>query len=232
MPMPPVLVEVFPVPVNPVCVSAIQLLSLEERLRLSEMRSEGARNEFVSLRACLRLVLAERLGGAPQSVPILAKPGCPPVVRDGGLYFSLSHSTTYGVVALSRGGPIGVDIEADRQVQDAMAIARAVLHPSECEWICGHSVDTRSAAFLQLWVRKEAVVKASGHGLALDLDSWSVLTLPDQAGSSVDVELRGRTWRVRDVAGPSGHHVALATQCLDVDVRLRSTPAGWSSGQI
>lgn len=228
--MTPLLVEVFLVQVKPICTSEVALLSPAERLRLFELRSEAARNEFVSLRACLRLILAERLGGSPQSVAILAKPGYPPVVRDGGWYFSLSHSRTYGVVALARGGPIGVDIEADHQVQDAMAIARAVLHPSECDWVSGHSVDTRSGAFLQLWVRKEAVVKASGQGLVVGLDSWPVLTVPDQAGSSVDVELQGRVWRVRDVAGLSGHFMALATPCLDVDVRLREAPSGWSPG--
>jgi 4'-phosphopantetheinyl transferase len=220
------LTEVFFVPVESACASAVQLLSSAERMRLSELRIEAARNEFVSLRACLRSVMSERLGCAPQSVVIEASPGCQPVAPGSGWYFSLSHASKCGVVALSRTGPIGVDIEADHHVQDSMLVARKVLHPSECEWICSQNIDTRSAAFLRLWVRKEAVAKASGQGLAMSLHSWSVLAASNEVEPCVDLELHGRAWRVHGLAGPAGHFVGLATGRADAKVELRHLPPG------
>ena len=225
------LAEVFVVPIESACTSAVLLLSPAERLRLSEMRNEAARNEFVSLRACLRSVLSERLGCAPQSVAISVNPGGPPVASGSGWHFSLSHASTFGVVALSRTGPIGVDMEADHQVQDAILVARTVLHPSECEWICSHHIDMRSAAFLRLWVRKEAVAKASGQGLAMRLDSWSVLTAPNLVEPCVDVEVYGRSWRVLELTGPAGHFVALATGCLHAEIHVRQLPHGAALGR-
>jgi 4'-phosphopantetheinyl transferase len=226
------LVEVFVVPIEPVCQSAMSLLSPAELLRLSEMRREAARNEFVSLRFWLRALLCERLGCVPQSVPILATPGSPPVAPRSGWHFSLTHSTIYGMVALSRSGPIGIDIEADQHVQDAMSMACNFFHPSERDWISSHRPDTRSAAFLQIWVRKEAVVKAIGQGLATGLDSWSVLKSPNGVEPRVDVELHGQVWRVHALAAPHGHFAALAIRCLDARIQWHQMPPRSAFGPL
>jgi 4'-phosphopantetheinyl transferase len=218
------LVEVFIVPTEPVSARAVELLSAEERLRLSQMRSDAARSGFVSLRAALRSILSQRLGCPPQSVAVAVAPGGQPRAPGSGWHVSLSHASAGGVVALSRDGPIGVDMEADRQIPDALAIARGLFHPTEWAWIARHRDDARSAAFLRVWVRKEAVVKACGTGLAARLDTWSVLAAADHADPHVDVELRGTSWRVRDLDGPSAHRLALATECLDGDIQLCGLP--------
>ncbi len=227
----PALVEVYVTPVQTACMSVLALLSAAERQRLAEMRSSAARDQFTSTRACLRTVLSQRLGCAPQAVAISVSPGAAPIAPGTGWHFSLSHASAYGVVALSRSGPLGVDIEADHPVQDALQIARTVLHPSECDWISRHGRDTQSAAFLRVWVRKEAVAKANGQGLAQSLASWSVLTPLHGLGTVVDLECRQQVWRVHELKAPPGHFVALAAACRDADVELRQLVpqsfAGW-----
>jgi 4'-phosphopantetheinyl transferase len=48
-----------------------------------------------------------------------------------------------------------------------LGVAKAVFATSERELLRGAEEPARAAIFLRLWTLKEAVVKATGHGLAL-----------------------------------------------------------------
>lgn len=88
---------------------------------------------------------------------------------EGLAYFprgGLSRSSTPGLAAVAAhtGGPVGVDVEAlvaDGTLDD---LAPSMLHPME-----QRTLPNRPAAdiLLSLWVRKEAVLKACGVGLAV-----------------------------------------------------------------
>ncbi|MCV6598046.1 MAG: 4'-phosphopantetheinyl transferase superfamily protein, partial [Mangrovicoccus sp.] len=80
--------------------------------------------------------------------------------------FSLSHSG--GFVALALAGPgaaIGVDIQEMSPRIDTNRIANYALSPEECT-VLDHSEGTaRQRRFFQLWVLREAGLKASGEGI-------------------------------------------------------------------
>lgn len=81
-------------------------------------------------------------------------PGAPAGVAP--LHISRSACDGLGIVALASGSPVGVDVEPLREACETRA---PWCHPQE-------TVPTAEAA-LALWVRKEAVLKALGLGLAL-----------------------------------------------------------------
>jgi 4'-phosphopantetheinyl transferase len=95
------------------------------------------------------------LGG---SLDLLREPGGKPYLPDGP-HISLAHSRTAAAVALSTLGPVGVDLEPDRDRPTA-GLARHWFTAPEAEWIALHPDD-----FLPLWTLKEAVGKALGTGL-------------------------------------------------------------------
>src|SRR5262249_17489492 len=73
-----------------------------------------------------------------------------------GLAFGVAHTAAVALVAVAR-ADVGVDVEPlDRDVSGWQLPAHA-LAPSEM-----------GADFLTTWVRKEALLKASGHGLAVE----------------------------------------------------------------
>lgn len=110
-----------------------------------------------------------------------------------GRYFNLSHSGAWVVCALSD-HPVGVDLQAHRQVP--VRVARHFT-PGEQGWL-----ETQpDAAFFDLWVKKEAYLKAVGTGLTRRLDSFSVLPIEEnQVGE----------WTIRLVQPPEeGYSCAL-----------------------
>lgn len=89
-------------------------------------------------------------------------------MRGGGVAFNVAHARAYSMLAFSRAGDVGCDIE-DRFVdEDVLGQCRLVLHPSELEVIDALPPSQRREAFSRYWVRKEAVLKAAGSGFLRD----------------------------------------------------------------
>jgi 4'-phosphopantetheinyl transferase len=104
---------------------------------------------------------------------------------------------------------VGIDLESTRAIDDAMLIAQQMMHPAELAWLRRQrGPAATSAAFLRLWVRKEAVVKASTEGLSMRLDSWHVL--PDVAQPTTVVDARGQAWQLHDGQLDATHVYAVA----------------------
>lgn len=89
-----------------------------------------------------------------------------------GVFFSLSHSGGYALLAVSD-SDVGADLEQIRPAPER--VAARVFTPDEQHWLAdGTDYDTR---FFTLWTLKEALLKACGCGLTLPLQSLDVLPL-------------------------------------------------------
>lgn len=84
--------------------------------------------------------------------------GKPYLVHHSGLFFNLSHSGDYVVLAFSN-QEVGVDIQEWRTVSDS--VYKRLLHVQE-------SNERGRESFFSLWTAKEAFVKCTGEGLRKD----------------------------------------------------------------
>jgi len=136
---------------------------------------------FLTAWALARLILSEALGVAPDAVNIVRS--CPrcgadhgkPQIHDEGWQLSLSHAGERVFVAVSAQVPVGVDVErvpAEPEITDRLA--GVVLHKLE-------TPAGDPAALLRYWVRKEAVLKATGHGLLMPMAALAVTPPGDDA---------------------------------------------------
>ena len=134
------------------------------------LRREESRQ--TSLRAGLLYAYAMRQWGVDPAAEVTVLPaGKPVLARREDLFFSLSHSDTWAMCAVSN-KPVGADIQRRRPVKDSMA---RWFHPSERSRLETLSGDAWEAEFFRLWTRKEAWVKAVSEEKTLSLAAEDVL---------------------------------------------------------
>ncbi len=191
------------------------LLSPAERGRRDRYAFEADRARFAVGAALLRLVAGRMLGVAPERVEVdrrcqaCGQPHGKPRVGGAGPHLSVSHSGDYVAVATCQDAPVGIDVENDARRTDYQALVGHVLGPAEAP----AAVD--AAAFLRYWVRKEALVKATGDGLGAGLRKVTV-SPPGEAARLLAYPGRpGLQAALHDLAGRPGHPAAVAvlTSC-------------------
>lgn len=158
-------------------------------------------------RAPLVALLASYLG-VPEPVVTLEEDarGKPHLAHSAGarsdgasLEFNWSHSGDFALVALSRRGEVGVDIERLGKNLRAIEISRRFFDGSEAGALEALDPDTRDHAFIGLWCAKEAVLKTVGEGLSFGLARLAFAHVggPDWELARTDPALgEARDWQV------------------------------------
>lgn len=136
------------------------------------------RDGLVLAYALQRLLLGSAMRLAPQAVPLLRDERGRPSVDGESFGTSLSHAGGAVAVAVCAGQPIGIDLEPVTAVASMHEIGSRIASQEEADAVAGMSWYGRGEALLGLWVRKEAVLKAAGVGLAIEMDRFAA---PDGA---------------------------------------------------
>lgn len=152
-------------------------LTADERERANRFVFDRHRFRYIRARAALRALLGRHLRVPPSDVALTTAPGGKPFLADtsASLYFNVSHSGDLALIALTKGGEIGIDLEAVRpQADDWVALARRYFAGEEVEALESYTAAERVQAFFRGWTRKEAIVKLLGDGLRMPLDRFIV----------------------------------------------------------
>ncbi len=154
------------------------LLSNEEHQRAERYLFARHRASFIASRAQTRMILARYTGLQPEQIqlryndygkPLLGFPSIPE-----NLHFNVSHSHDLGLVAVSYGREVGVDIEKVRPDIDYTHISRQFFSPGEIDRLLNLPLEEQVEAFYNIWTRKEAFIKGRGTGLSTPLDQFEV----------------------------------------------------------
>lgn len=131
---------------------------------------EGARRrEYLGSRWLIRQGLAKASGTAPEHcVPVDGRPVA--AITPPHWCLSLSHSRELAAVATGR-TPLGIDVEPSQRKPDWVGVAKRWFSPVEQEWLL-RADDPFS--FLMAWTLKEAWLKATGRGIAGNLQTLEV----------------------------------------------------------
>lgn len=168
--------------------ACLAVLSGEEQERADRFLRPSDRDRFIVSHAASRLVLGRALVADPGALVFAAGPAGKPELAgpwSGTLEINLSHSGECALVGLSTHARIGVDIEVVRDLPDALRMARNHFAAEEVAALERCDPTTLTRAFLACWTRKEAFVKASGVGLSVPLDRFSV-TIPPRPAAIID----------------------------------------------
>jgi 4'-phosphopantetheinyl transferase len=167
----------FQVPVK----DLLSFLPAEERRRYAQFGLEDRRREFLWSRLLVRCVLASFLNRDMRDINFGYRDNGKPFLENSEIQFNLSH--TEGLIACSVARRrLGIDVEKVTRGEEVERrwnlLARRYFSTAEKEFLLSQDRASRSTAFFRIFTMKEARVKASGEGLSLPLEDFSVPLTP------------------------------------------------------
>lgn len=112
--------------------------------------------------------------------------------------FNISHSGKMVVCCFTKNSSIGIDIEQIRPVD--WDIYQEYFQPEE--WQSIYKSDHPEQSFFNLWVRKEALIKADGRGMEISLSSLNCLNNCPAIAE--------KKWHIQDIALDENYSCAIA----------------------
>ena len=148
----------------------LRLLPADERERHRAYVRQNDRDLYLVAHALTRLLLSGPLDLPPDQIVFSRR--ClhcgadhgKPLLPGSGLETSLSHSGRRVAVALAIGHQVGVDVEQVDSTLDIESLRDSVLAGTEQREL---AASARPDGFFTYWCRKEALLKATGDGLAI-----------------------------------------------------------------
>jgi 4'-phosphopantetheinyl transferase len=198
-----------------------------EQARAARLRFARDRRHFEHARGLLRHVLAAYVGGVPRELSFrygaAGKPALAATPGEGPqLEFNLSHSAGHALIGIARSAPLGVDIEAERELLDGEEIVRRNFSAAEAAGWLDLPAERRRAAFFAMWTAKEACTKALGAGLGLPLGHFELMAdrLEPVALRAVDGDRQAvAAWSLWGFELAAGLRAAVAAPARDLRLR-------------
>lgn len=194
---------------------ALAMLPAVDRERAGRIGAEHRRREFVTGRWLAAHALARCLGGrwglraAPNRRPVA-------VAEDGREHGAVNISHSHGLVACAVSTDatlaLGCDLEARRRrsaaswrrIADA-GLAHPMFTAAERRWLVSVQEEARDDHLIALWTVKEALGKATGHGIYRGALDTREAQLP-----ALVLAMAGNEWGFRDVPLDAGWHAYLS----------------------
>jgi 4'-phosphopantetheinyl transferase len=143
------------------------LLDPVEQDRMQRFLFEVDRERFILGHGLLRKLLGRYLDRDASLIRMARGPFGKPYLERKTLRFNLSDTKDAVIIAFATEMELGADIETMMRDVDHRAVSEHYFTASEIQGI-GVATDPKRR-FLELWTRKEAVLKASGVGIMEDL---------------------------------------------------------------
>jgi 4'-phosphopantetheinyl transferase len=195
------------------------VLTPSERDRALRLKQHRDRAHQVRTRAAVRRVLAVYLQLAPQDVVIVSGQNGKPKVAGGAKRewprFSVSHSGTVALMAVSMNHEVGADVEQIRADVVWRDIAKSFLSLAERDAIDNLPRAAQRRAFFNCWVRKEAYLKGLGVGLHRSTTNFSVPVIGDHGlveDSGSTSGCNGLPWHVYGLEIEQGLAASIAAE--------------------
>ena len=139
---------------------------------------DAPRHRFTLCRAALRSVLCHQLGCSNEHLAFrTSEHGKPYAIvrgRRAPISFNVSHSGAHGLIALAPRRAGRVDVEERVPHRNLAELIEAVFGPNEKHELAAASNRDRLHLFFRLWTMKEALSKAHGMGLSLDVSRFEI----------------------------------------------------------
>jgi 4'-phosphopantetheinyl transferase len=162
-----------------------KLLSSDEKVRATRFKFQRDQRRYVVAHGGLRSILSGYLNISPTDLEFSSgpngKPKLTPTYGTPPIQFNLSHSHEVALVAVTRRGEIGVDVEYVKRDFPFEEVAKRFFSAKEFALLTSLPTQLQRVAFFKCWTSKEAFLKAKGTGLAGELDEVELVLTQNHA---------------------------------------------------
>jgi 4'-phosphopantetheinyl transferase len=203
------------------------VLSADEIERARRFVFEADRQRFLLSHVLVRVLLSRYTAVPVTHIRITRAVSGKPMLLDAvGLDFNMAHSGELAAYAIALQRQVGIDVERVRADLNIESLVDRYFTPFEAQAIRRGAEDP-TTTFFSYWVRKEAVLKATGHALRFPLRSVDVAR-----GASTSGEVFTHVpswaipdWRIMDVPAGPAYRAAVAVDAAPRRLRCRRISA-------
>ena len=141
----------------------------------------------------------------------------PSIPGQANVLFNLSHSGEVALIAVTRVGEIGVDVEYVKKDFPIHEVAERFFTPKEVTALKTLPEPLQHKAFFKCWTSKEAFLKAKGTGLSGELDEVE-MTLA--GGKHVRINANVPGWSLAELNASEGYEAALVSEGEPAPIHL------------
>lgn len=172
--------------------TAVTCLTDEEKARATRFKFEKDAVSWAAYRGRLREILGHEIGLPAVEVPLeISETGKPRLaIPHDWLDFNLSHCNGLALVALSKNGPVGIDLEPRDRAETLLGCEMSFCHPEEIKALPADD-GPRARQLLHIWTAKEAILKALGTGLTHPPESVKIHFQGVTGTASSEIPLEG-----------------------------------------
>jgi len=202
----------------------LSVLSELEVERANKFKYDEHRYKWVQCHHFLKTTLSKYVTESAEEI-IFAELsfGKPILANHEQLHFNLSHCRTKALLAITKCGPIGVDVEYVDDSGDLLKLATRFFSAEEQELLNVVNPKEAPESFFKFWTRKEAFIKCLGAGLQIPLHEFSV-NLSDENPVITKIAWDPQSiseWTLCDIVVGTENKGALAIKTLGVEVVLQ-----------
>ena len=181
------------------------ILSVDEIEKSKRFIRKEHTLDYVCNHRFVRNVLAAYLNILPAEIKFGVTDLGKPYIENIDLFFNVSHSKNQALLAISKDGEVGVDIEYMKDLQDAVTFSNYSFSEQEKAMIFKNGQIDKDVLFT-FWTFKEAYIKATGTGLSVDI---SKINLADFYTNEV-LKFGDNTWALKRLQADEGYKAAFA----------------------
>lgn len=150
-------------------------LTFEEQTFAAHFRTLRLQTNYVIAHGLLRKIMSYFCDKSPSSIEFSYNSYSKPSLKDSQIKFNLSHSgnAIYYIVAL--GNEVGIDIQYHEENIYLSEIINSVFSETEMLYFLRLNESQKRLFFFDIWVKKEALLKADGRGLSYELNRIDLL---------------------------------------------------------
>lgn len=143
-----------------------------EKVKCNRFIQQADKDRFTLGRYLIRSILPKYIPDLPPLFELSVTESNKLYLPNTEVQFNLAHSGEMVVLAVSN-KPIGIDIEHIKPIKDMTDVMQVCFNEQEIHSI--NSSPNPQFRFYEFWTRKEAILKATGEGIATNLLALIVL---------------------------------------------------------